>query len=91
MAVEKCVNDGIVNPLDGDKVKKKLYLQLYTKYKTKLDKDAFRYLNGLIAKLNSRNVIRVSALIMNNILVRMYNQGIHIKESEFFKVQQAVY
>jgi hypothetical protein len=35
--------------------------------------------------MNNRNMVRVMAFFVNNILMRMFNQGIHIKESEFLE------
>lgn len=49
-------------------------------------KRAKTYLDTLCADLSSKNVARFMAFVMNQILVRMYRQGIHIKEGEFMEV-----
>lgn len=47
------------------------------------------YLDALVADMSSKRLVRLAAFVVNNILVRMYNQGIHIKESELRAVRQA--
>ncbi|KAF9436837.1 hypothetical protein BGZ76_002833 [Entomortierella beljakovae] len=42
----------------------------------------------LVADMNSLKFIRFFAFLINNILVRMYHQGIHIKESEFLELRK---
>ncbi|KAG0233773.1 hypothetical protein BGW42_007233 [Actinomortierella wolfii] len=42
----------------------------------------------LVADMSSMKFIRFFAFVVNNILVRMYHQGIHIKESEFLELRR---
>ncbi|KAJ9071859.1 hypothetical protein DSO57_1033031 [Entomophthora muscae] len=46
-------------------------------------------LDRLSANMNSLPFIKLFAFTLNTILVRMYHQGIYIKESEFAKVREA--
>lgn len=46
-------------------------------------------LDRLSANMNSLPFIKLFAFTLNTILVRMYHQGIYIKESEFVKVREA--
>lgn len=47
--------------------------QLYAKW-LKTRKTAVSYIDSLIAEMTNKNMVRFSAFIVNNILVRMYNQ-----------------
>lgn len=55
----------------------------------KLRKHSSLILNRLSANMNSLTFIKFLAFTLNTILVRMYHQGIYIKESEFLKLRQA--
>ncbi|KAI0243630.1 hypothetical protein L0F63_003336 [Massospora cicadina] len=54
-----------------------------------LRKQSSTILDRLSANMNSLAFIKLAAFTLNTILVRMYHQGIHIKESEFLKMRQA--
>ncbi|KAJ3083787.1 hypothetical protein HK102_000908, partial [Quaeritorhiza haematococci] len=43
---------------------------------------------AMIAEMDNARVLRFSAFIVNNLLVRLYHQGIHIRESEFIEVRK---
>ncbi|KAF9116743.1 hypothetical protein BGX27_011057 [Mortierella sp. AM989] len=60
--------------------RKTLVDELTAVAKTNIDK--------LVADMNSMKFIRFFAFLINNILVRMYHQGIHIKESEFLELRR---
>ncbi|KAG0299366.1 hypothetical protein BGZ98_010111, partial [Dissophora globulifera] len=45
-------------------------------------------IDKLVCDMNSMKFIRFFAFVINNILVRMYHQGIHIKESEFLELRR---
>ncbi|KAJ3296892.1 hypothetical protein HK104_001043, partial [Borealophlyctis nickersoniae] len=47
-----------------------------------------KMMNVMVAEMTSMRSIRVIAFVINNILVRMYHQGIHIRESEFIELRQ---
>ncbi|KAL7746734.1 hypothetical protein RI367_007897 [Sorochytrium milnesiophthora] len=47
------------------------------------------YLNALMADMSSRASLRFTAFVVNNLLVRLYHQGIYIKGAEFLKLRQA--
>ncbi|KAF9355308.1 hypothetical protein BGX34_010545, partial [Mortierella sp. NVP85] len=57
-----------------------LVAELTAVAKTNIDK--------LVCDMNSMKFIRFFAFLINNILVRMYHQGIHIKESEFLELRR---
>ncbi|KAG5459323.1 MAG: hypothetical protein BJ554DRAFT_285, partial [Olpidium bornovanus] len=44
------------------------------------------YTHNLVANMDSPRRVRFAAFVINNILARMYHQGIYIKESEFLEV-----
>ncbi|KAI9350608.1 acyltransferase-domain-containing protein [Zopfochytrium polystomum] len=44
-------------------------------------------IDGMIADMDSIRVIKFVAFMTNNILVRMYHQGIHIHEAEFLELR----
>jgi glycerol-3-phosphate O-acyltransferase len=47
-----------------------------------------RILSGMMTKMDSMHTLKFVAFIVNNLLVRLYHQGIHIKESEFLEVKK---
>ncbi|KAJ3104187.1 hypothetical protein HDU97_009442 [Phlyctochytrium planicorne] len=49
---------------------------------------AIKIIDGMVADMNKLSVIKFVAFTVNNILVRMYHQGIHIRESEFFELRK---
>ncbi|KAI8842555.1 hypothetical protein BC829DRAFT_364240 [Chytridium lagenaria] len=49
---------------------------------------AIKIIDGMVADMNRMSVIKFVAFSVNNILVRMYHQGIHIRESEFFELKK---
>ncbi|KAJ3218193.1 hypothetical protein HDU67_006455 [Dinochytrium kinnereticum] len=49
---------------------------------------AIKVIDGMVADMNRLSVIKFVAFTVNNILVRMYHQGIHIRESEFFELRK---
>jgi hypothetical protein len=65
----------------------RLYQRALNEQTLNLSKSAGKIVQDLVAVLDSKLVVRFVAFIVNNILVRMYNQGIHIKESEFLEVE----
>ncbi|KAI9175858.1 hypothetical protein H9P43_006222 [Blastocladiella emersonii ATCC 22665] len=50
---------------------------------------ATSYINALIADLSSKRTLRFVAFVVNNLLVRMYHQGIFIKGSEWLALRNA--
>ncbi|KAJ3360646.1 hypothetical protein GGF32_008262 [Allomyces javanicus] len=50
---------------------------------------AENYAKTLIADLSSKRTLRFIAFAVNNLLVRLYHQGIYIKGSEFIALQEA--
>ncbi|KND00860.1 uncharacterized protein SPPG_03964 [Spizellomyces punctatus DAOM BR117] len=51
-------------------------------------KQLVKMMEGMVADMNSMRTIKVIAFVMNNMLVRMYHQGIHIRESEFVELRK---
>ncbi|CAJ0747851.1 21784_t:CDS:10 [Entrophospora sp. SA101] len=49
---------------------------------------ADKMVDKLVADLNSLRFIRLFGFCINNILVRMYHQGVHISEREFLEVRR---
>ncbi|KAJ3110248.1 hypothetical protein HDU96_006773 [Phlyctochytrium bullatum] len=49
---------------------------------------AIKIVDDMVADMNKLSVIKFVAFTVNNILVRMYHQGIHIRESEFFELRK---
>ncbi|ORZ39149.1 acyltransferase-domain-containing protein [Catenaria anguillulae PL171] len=47
------------------------------------------YANALVADLSSKNTLRFIAFVVNNLLVRMYHQGIYIKGAEWIRLRNA--
>ncbi|KAF9925662.1 hypothetical protein FBU30_004613 [Linnemannia zychae] len=87
---EKAANAGKKNfkskvrpmrPEDIEARRKTLEAEVTAVAKTNIDK--------LVCDMNSMKFIRFFAFLINNILVRMYHQGIHIKESEFLELRRA--
>ncbi|CAO3564048.1 unnamed protein product [Mortierella alpina] len=86
---EKAANAGKKNfkpkirplrPEDIEARRKTLEAELVAVAKANIDK--------LVCDMNSMKFIRFFAFLINNILVRMYHQGIHIKESEFLELRR---
>ncbi|KAJ1567240.1 hypothetical protein HK405_006649 [Cladochytrium tenue] len=50
-------------------------------------KETRSIIDGMIAELDSIRVLRSFAFVVNNLLVRLYHQGIHIHESEFVELR----
>ncbi|KAF9214025.1 hypothetical protein BGZ59_004443 [Podila verticillata] len=69
-----------MKPEDIEARRKALEAELVAVAKTNIDK--------LVCDMNSMKFIRFFAFLINNILVRMYHQGIHIKESEFLELRR---
>ncbi|KAK3829829.1 MAG: acyltransferase [Linnemannia elongata] len=69
-----------MRPEDVEARRKTLEAELTAVAKTNIDK--------LVCDMNSMKFIRFFAFLINNILVRMYHQGIHIKESEFLELRR---
>ncbi|KAF8978632.1 hypothetical protein BGZ46_006253 [Entomortierella lignicola] len=72
-----------IRPMRPDEIearRKTLEDELTAVAKTNIDK--------LVADMNSMKFVRFFAFLINNILVRMYHQGIHIKESEFLELRR---
>lgn len=69
-----------LRPEDIETRRKTLEAELTAVAKTNIDK--------LVCDMNSMKFIRFFAFLINNILVRMYHQGIHIKESEFLELRR---
>ncbi|KAG0018533.1 hypothetical protein BGZ81_010189 [Podila clonocystis] len=69
-----------MRPEDIETRRKALEAELVAVAKTNIDK--------LVCDMNSMRFIRFFAFLINNILVRMYHQGIHIKESEFLELRR---
>ncbi|GJJ70009.1 glyceronephosphate O-acyltransferase [Entomortierella parvispora] len=69
-----------MRPEDIEARRKTLEAELVAVAKTNIDK--------LVCDMNSMKFIRFFAFLINNILVRMYHQGIHIKESEFLELRR---
>lgn len=63
--------------------------QRHTALEAKLNTRAQAIITKLSANLNSLPFIKLFAFTLNNVLIRMYHQGIYIKESEFAKVREA--
>ncbi|KAL3901083.1 MAG: hypothetical protein SGCHY_000870 [Lobulomycetales sp.] len=62
------------------------------KTKHKLWKQSIEIVNQMIAEMDSMRKLRVFAYMVTNSLTRMYHQGIHINEEEFFLLRKwAVY
>ncbi|CAG8460948.1 9428_t:CDS:10 [Funneliformis caledonium] len=65
--------------------------KMIAKRKKLLEKELQAVANGmvdkLVADLNSLRFIRLFGFFVNNILVRMYHQGIHISEREFLEAR----
>lgn len=53
-----------------------------------MEKRAQSILNNLVTEMHSATFIRTAAFTLKNILSRMYNQGIHIKENEVHEVKK---
>ncbi|KAI9105789.1 hypothetical protein DFS34DRAFT_28852 [Phlyctochytrium arcticum] len=51
-------------------------------------KQLVKMMQGMVADMNSMRTVRVIAFVLNNILVRMYHQGIHIRENEFVQLRK---
>ncbi|KAJ3165168.1 hypothetical protein HK101_000288 [Irineochytrium annulatum] len=49
---------------------------------------ALKIIDGMVADMNKISIIRFVAFTVNNILVRMYHQGVHIRESEFVELRK---
>ncbi|KAI8824355.1 acyltransferase-domain-containing protein [Fimicolochytrium jonesii] len=47
-----------------------------------------RMMDGMVASMSSIRTIRFVAFFINSMLVRMYQQGIHIRENEFVELQK---
>ncbi|KAI8909284.1 hypothetical protein DFJ77DRAFT_512992 [Powellomyces hirtus] len=47
-----------------------------------------KIMEAMVADMSSISTIRLVAFFINSMLVRMYHQGIHIRESEFIEVQK---
>ncbi|CAJ0649031.1 560_t:CDS:10 [Entrophospora sp. SA101] len=56
--------------------------------KKELQDVADKMVDKLVADLNSLRFIRLFGFCINNILVRMYHQGVHISEREFLEVRR---
>ncbi|KAF9579164.1 hypothetical protein BGW38_004682, partial [Lunasporangiospora selenospora] len=69
-----------MRPEEIESRRKTLESELQAVAKTNIDK--------LVCDMNSMKFIRFFAFLINNILVRMYHQGIHIKESEFLELRR---
>ncbi|KAF9169199.1 hypothetical protein BGX21_010847 [Mortierella sp. AD011] len=69
-----------MRPAEIEARRKTLEDELTAVAKTNIDK--------LVANMTSMKFIRFFAFLINNILVRMYHQGIHIKESEFLELRR---
>ncbi|KAF8932773.1 hypothetical protein BGZ58_006802 [Dissophora ornata] len=69
-----------MRPEDIEARRKTLVAELIAVAKSNIDK--------LVCDMNSMRFIRFFAFLINNILVRMYHQGIHIKESEFLELRR---
>ncbi|KAI7830290.1 acyltransferase [Gamsiella multidivaricata] len=69
-----------MRPEDIEARRKTLEAELTAVAKSNIDK--------LVCDMNSLKFIRFFAFLINNILVRMYHQGIHIKESEFLELRR---
>ncbi|ORZ26596.1 putative acyltransferase [Lobosporangium transversale] len=69
-----------MRPEDIEVRRKALEAELTAVAKTNIEK--------LVCDMNSMKFIRFFAFLINNILVRMYHQGIHIKESEFLELRR---
>ncbi|KAF9974420.1 hypothetical protein BGZ73_002188 [Actinomortierella ambigua] len=57
-------------------------------FENELKSVAKAQIEKLVADMSSMKFIRFFAFVVNNILVRMYHQGIHIKESEFLELRR---
>ncbi|KAF9963941.1 hypothetical protein BGZ65_004903, partial [Modicella reniformis] len=69
-----------MRPEDIEARRQTLEAELAAVAKTNIEK--------LVCDMNSMKFIRFFAFLINNILVRMYHQGIHIKESEFLELRR---
>ncbi|TPX34175.1 glycerol-3-phosphate 1-O-acyltransferase [Synchytrium microbalum] len=53
----------------------------------------WKYVNKIVdnmtAQMESKSLIRFMAFIMNNLVVRLYNQGVHIRQDEFVALREA--
>ncbi|RHZ75921.1 hypothetical protein Glove_208g142 [Diversispora epigaea] len=57
-------------------------------FETELHSVAVKMVDRLIANFNSLRFMRIFGFFTNNILVRMYHQGIHISEPEFLELRR---
>ncbi|CAG8448350.1 4975_t:CDS:10 [Diversispora eburnea] len=57
-------------------------------FESELHSVAVKMMDRLIANFNSLRFMRIFAFFTNNILVRMYHQGIHISEPEFLELRR---
>ncbi|CAB5170961.1 unnamed protein product [Rhizophagus irregularis] len=66
--------------------------KMIARRKKLLEKELQAVANGmvdkLVADLNSLRFIRLFGFFVNNILVRMYHQGVHISEREFLELRR---
>ncbi|KAI9017525.1 acyltransferase-domain-containing protein [Gaertneriomyces semiglobifer] len=47
-----------------------------------------KMMEGMVADMNSLRTIKFIAFLINNMLVRMYHQGVHIRENEFVMLRK---
>ena len=65
------------------------FKRLLTSHVNRIHRRLQKNIDGLVADMSSPNILGFGVWVVNNILVRMYNQGIHIKQSEFMEVREA--
>jgi glycerol-3-phosphate O-acyltransferase len=78
--------------LDSERVRKAIFELAHSRTGTfqlwRLNRQSKHLVDSMIANIDSKNIILTSASIINIIINRIYHQGIHIKESDIYKIRQ---
>ncbi|KAI8810428.1 acyltransferase-domain-containing protein [Cladochytrium replicatum] len=64
-------------------------LMLRRKVKADVEKEVLRTMNAMVADMDNIQTIKFFAFVVHNMLMRLYHQGIHIRESEFIELKKA--